>query len=190
MKDGVSSLSQLKTKAVQGRISSHSVSHAELHTSQTQAVSWETVARSCHNLHLNSLVLPHLTKGTHSPLSSGELSWLQLCQLQQGFLLENFLLSLFPFECSSFSPPIWMTSDIFLLCLLFVVTWLWWSFSLNHLSFWEVLWILSGVHVSTGFSLYSQSLFSQFLSCLTQSYSSWLPKHSITFVNNQILLPQ
>lgn len=35
-----------------------------------------------------------------------------------------------------------------------------------------------------------QSLFSQFLSCLTQSYSSWLPKHSITFVNNQILLPQ
>jgi len=35
-----------------------------------------------------------------------------------------------------------------------------------------------------------QSLSNQFLFHLTQSCSSWLPKHSITFVNNQILLPQ
>lgn len=51
-----------------------SFSHAELCTSQTQAATWTAVSRSCHNLHLNFLILPHLIKRTHSPLSFRELS--------------------------------------------------------------------------------------------------------------------
>lgn len=154
LKNSIGSLGQMKIKAQHSR-PCISFSHAELCTSQTQAATWAVGSRNCHNLCLNFSALPHLATGTHSPLSSGELSWLWLHQLQIGCLLEYCLLQIFSFECSSFFPPIWMNPDIFLLGLHFVVTWLWWSFSFSHLSFWEALWILSGVHASNSFSVYS-----------------------------------